>query len=82
MCIALWLRLGLLPSPLACSCLRSVWSEEFVEERFPITLEGVWVEGCLTAEGALSLPADWSLMFARLGGPRMVGKKLQFMLSL
>ena len=41
-----------------------------MEERFPMICAGVWVEGCLTVDdGALSLPADWSLMVARLGGP-------------
>ena len=68
--IALWLREELLPALLACPCLRSVWSEEFVDERFPSIWEGVWVERCLTVEdGGLSLLPDWSLIVARLGGP-------------
>ena len=70
MWIALWLREELLPALLACPCLRSVWSEEFVDERFPTCWEGVWVERCLTVEdGGLSLLPDWSLIVARLGGP-------------
>ena len=47
-----------------------MWLAEFVEERFPTTCAGVWVEGCLTTEDAVcSLPADWSLIVATLGGP-------------
>ena len=74
-----WLRLGLADTPLACTCLRSLCSEEFVEERFPTTWLGVWVVSCLVTDDViLSLWTDWSLTVVTLGGP---GIKKQLCIS-
>lgn len=41
-----------------------------MKERFPTICEGACVEGYLAAEdGVCSLPTDWSLIVATLGGP-------------